>query len=133
MPKFVHIDIAADDPERAAGFYEKVFGWGVRKLEGPVPYWLISPSEDPGALGAGIAKREQSWQSTTPTIEVPSADEYGAKIVAEGGTIIRPKTLIPGVGYLLTFKDTEGNVFAILEPSADNRFAAPSDQAADGA
>lgn len=133
MPKFVHIDIAADDPERAAGFYEKVFGWDVRKLEGPVPYWLISPSDEPGALGAGIAKREQSWQSTAPTIEVPSADEYGAKIVAEGGTIIRPKALIPGVGYLLTFKDTEGNVFAILEPSADNRFAAPPDQAAVGA
>ena len=133
MPKFVHIDIAADDPERAAGFYEKVFGWGVRKLEGPVPYWLINPSDDPSVLGAGIAKREQSWQSTAPTIEVPSADEYGARIVAEGGTIVRPKALIPGVGYLLTFKDTEGNVFAILEASADNRFAAPPDQAAVGA
>jgi predicted enzyme related to lactoylglutathione lyase len=24
--------------------------------------------------------------------------------------------LIPGVGYLLTFRDTENNVFAILEP-----------------
>jgi len=125
MPKFVHIDISADDPERAAGFYSKVFDWTVRKLEGPVPYWLLSPSDDPGDIGAGIAKREQAWQSTTPTIEVASADAYGDKIVAEGGTIIQPKVLIPGVGYLLTFKDPEGNVLAILEPSEDNRFTGP--------
>ena len=124
MPKFVHIDIAADEPERAAGFYEKVFGWSIRKLEGPVPYWLIATSDDPADLGAGIAKREEAWQSTTPTIEVDSVDDYGRKIVDEGGTIIVPKVLIPGVGHLLTFKDTEGNVFAILEPAEGNPFAA---------
>jgi hypothetical protein len=124
MPKFVHIDIAADNPERAAGFYEKVFGWSIRKLEGPVPYWLIATSDDPADLGAGIARREEAWQSTTPTIEVESVDDYGRKIVDEGGTIIVPKVLIPGVGHLLTFKDTEGNVFAILEPAEGNPFAA---------
>jgi hypothetical protein len=123
MPKFVHIDIAADDPERAAGFYEKVFGWTVRKLEGPVPYWLIATSDDPTDLGAGIAKRGEAWQSATPTIEVPSADEYAARIEKEGGTIIVPKVQIPGVGYLVTFRDTEENVFAVLEPTEDNRFA----------
>ena len=37
MPKFVHIDIAADDPERAAAFYKNAFGWTIDKLEGPVP------------------------------------------------------------------------------------------------
>lgn len=123
MPKFVHIDIAADDPERAAGFYEKVFGWAVRKLEGPVPYWLIATSDDPAELGAGIAKRAETWQSATPTIEVSSADEYATRIEKEGGTIVVPKTLIPGVGYLVTFRDTENNIFAILEPAEDNAFA----------
>jgi len=123
MPKFVHIDISADDPERAAGFYEKVFGWKVRKLEGPMPYWLIATSDDPGAVGAGIAKREEPWQSATPTIDVPSADDYASRIEAEGGTIIVPKVLIPGVGYFVSFKDTEGNVFAILEPAEENPFA----------
>ena len=123
MPKFVHIDIAADDPERAAGFYEKVFGWTVRKLEGPVPYWLIATSDDPADLGAGIARRGEAWQSATPTIEVPSADEYAARIEKQGGTIVVPKTLIPGVGYLVTFRDTEDNVFAVIEPAAENPFA----------
>lgn len=117
MPKFVHIDISADDPERAGRFYSRVFGWNVAKFEGPVPYWLVSTSDEAGAVGAGIAKRDEAWQSVTPTIDVPSADEYAARIEAEGGTIVAPKMLIPGVGYLVTFKDTEGNVFAILEPA----------------
>ena len=124
MPKFVHIDIAADEPERAADFYEKVFGWKVQKLDGPMPYWLISTSDDPTALGAGIGKRTESWQGAAPTIDVPSADEYAAKIEAEGGTIVVPKMLIPGVGHLVTFRDTEGNVFTILEAAEDNAFAA---------
>ncbi|MBZ0162802.1 MAG: VOC family protein [Notoacmeibacter sp.] len=123
MPKFVHIDIAADDPERACRFYNEVFGWNVTKLEGPIPYWLLNTCGDPGAVGAGIAKREEAWQSATPTIDVPSADEYAARIEAQGGTIVVPKTLIPGVGYLVSFRDTEGNVFAILEAVEGSAFA----------
>ena len=128
MPKFVHIDIAADDPERVTRFYNKVFGWKIQKLEGPTPYWLVSTSDDPSdrsAIGAGVAKREEAWQSVTPTIDVSSVDEYRAKIEAEGGAVVVPKTLIPGIGYLLSFKDTEGNIFAILEPVAGNEFADP--------
>jgi predicted enzyme related to lactoylglutathione lyase len=126
MPQFVHIDIAADDPRRAVDFFAKVFGWSVQKLEGPVPYWLFGPSlssKGKSAIGAGVARREEAWQSVTPTIDVPSADEYADKIMAAGGAIVRPKTLIPGVGHLVTFKDTEGNVFAILEPVAGNPIA----------
>jgi predicted enzyme related to lactoylglutathione lyase len=122
----VHIDISADDPQRAVDFFSKVFGWSAQKLEGPVPYWLLSPSPSSGdelAIGAGVARREEAWQSVTPTIDVPSADEYADKITAAGGEIVRPKTLIPGIGHLVTFKDTEGNVFGILQPAASNSSA----------
>ena len=125
MPGFIHIDIAADDPQRAADFYAKVFGWRIQKLEGPMPYWLVAtdaPAGGGSALGAGIAQRTQPWQSATPTIDVPSADDYAGKITAAGGTIVVPKVLIPGVGYLVTFKDTEGNVFAVLEAVEGNPF-----------
>lgn len=126
MPSFVHIDIAADDPERATRFYERVFGWTIQKLEGPVPYWLIGTGTHAmPPVGAGVAKREDSSQGVTPTIGVDSVDAYEKTIVAEGGTVVVPKTLIPGIGHLLTFKDPEGNTMAILEPVADNPFAGP--------
>jgi predicted enzyme related to lactoylglutathione lyase len=122
MPHFVHIDIAADDPERAAKFYAGVFDWPVTKLEGPMPYWLLGTGQDGTGIGGGIAKRERSWQSMTPTIEVASADDYAKKIAEAGGTILVPKMAIAGVGDLVTCKDPDGNVFAILEPAADNPF-----------
>lgn len=126
MPRFIHIDIAADEPERAVDFYTRVFGWEAQKLEGPVPYWLIratSAGADDAIVGAGVAKREEAWQTATPIIDVPSANDFARRIEAEGGSIVQPKTLIPGVGYLVSFKDTEGNVFAILEPVLGNPFA----------
>lgn len=116
MPRFVHIDISADHPERAAAFYRQAFGWTVTPLDGPVPYWLVAVDPaDPSALGAGIGQRTEPWQSTVPTIDVVDADAAAAAIVAAGGSIVIPKTEIPGVGQLVTFKDTEGNVMAVLE------------------
>jgi predicted enzyme related to lactoylglutathione lyase len=128
MPHFVHIDIAADNPERAAKFYADVFDWPVTRLEGPVPYWLLGTGQDDKGIGGGIAKRDRSWQSMTPTVEVPSADDYARKITEHGGSIIVPRTTMPGVGDLVTCRDPDGNVFAILEPATDNAFMSPAGQ-----
>ncbi|MBD8067026.1 VOC family protein [Devosia sp. PTR5] len=125
MPHFVHIDIAADDPQRAADFYADVFDWPVTKLEGPTPYWLLGTGQDGAGIGGGIARRERRWQTMTPTIEVPSAEAYGKKITACGGTIVVPATEIAGVGQLVTCRDPEGNVFAILQPAPGNPFVPP--------
>lgn len=122
MPGFIHMDIAADDPERAVGFYRKVFGFDVTKLDGPEPYWLVTPPEGPGA---GIAKRGLDWQKVTATIDVADADAIADAIVQGGGKILIPKTSLPGVGELVTFEDTEGNVLAALQAAPGNPFAPP--------
>ena len=126
MPRFVHIDIAADNPERAADFYREAFGWTVTSLDGPMPYWLVATDPaDPSALGAGIGQRAEPWQTTVPTIDVVNADDAAATIVKAGGSIVVPKTDIPGVGKLVTFKDTEGNVMAVLEADPTGQWAKP--------
>ncbi len=127
MPRFVHIDISADNPERAAAFYRRAFGWSVTRLEGPVPYWLVAVDPvDPTAMGAGIGQRTEPWQTTVPTIDVANADAAARTIVEAGGSIVIPKTAIPGVGQLVTFKDTEGNVMAALEPDPASQWQAQS-------
>ncbi|HEV2494165.1 MAG TPA: VOC family protein [Terriglobia bacterium] len=35
MPRVIHFEINADQPERAAKFYTAVFGWEIKKWEGP--------------------------------------------------------------------------------------------------
>jgi hypothetical protein len=54
MPRVIHFEINADDPERAVKFHKKVFDWKITKWEGPVDYWLVTTGEDkvPGINGA---------------------------------------------------------------------------------
>jgi len=116
------IDISADDPQRAIRFYENVFGWRITKWNGPMDYWLITTGEEsePG-INAGLAKRENPGQFSTPFIGVRSVDEYAAKVELGGGTIIQPKMAIPGIGYLIAFRDTEGNTLGMIEKDESAR------------
>ncbi len=50
MPRVVHFEIHADDPERAVKFYQNVFGWELTKWGGPHEYWVIKTGPD-GSLG----------------------------------------------------------------------------------
>jgi predicted enzyme related to lactoylglutathione lyase len=41
---------------------------------------------------------------------VNDVDITAQKVEAAGGKILMPKTAIPGVGWLIKFQDTEGNL-----------------------
>jgi len=116
VPRVVHFEIDANKPERAVKFYEKVFGWNIKKGEGPVEYYLISTGKEtePGIDG-GLSRRTESKPSTVNTIDVPSIDEFTKRVEANGGKIIRPKSAVRGVGYMAYFEDPEGNVFGMME------------------
>jgi uncharacterized protein len=120
MPRVIHFEVAADDPERAVKFYQDVFGWQINKWDGPQDYWLVTTGEasTPGIDGA-IMRRDQN-ATVINTVDVPSVDEYVAKITANGGTVVAPKMAIPGMGYFAYCQDTEGNTFGIMQndPSA---------------
>jgi predicted enzyme related to lactoylglutathione lyase len=116
MPRIVHFELPAEDPERAKKFYEKVFGWKIEKWEGPVEYWLITTGEEdePGINGA-IMKKEDPNMYVYNTIEVPSFNEFKKKIEKNGGEMVTEKMAIPGIGYFAYFKDPEGNQLGIME------------------
>ena len=46
---------------------------------------------------------------------VSSVDESAAKVEKLGGTICKPKTAVPQMGYFAICRDTEGNEFALWE------------------
>jgi predicted enzyme related to lactoylglutathione lyase len=124
MPRVCHFEIHAENPERAVAFYQKVFGWEISKWSGPVEYWLIKtvPESQPGING-GLLRRHgggpsdgQAVNSYVCTIDVPSVDEFLTRIQSAGGTQALPKMAVPGIGWLAYAKDTEGNIFGILQP-----------------
>jgi uncharacterized protein len=116
MPRVIHFEIVADNPERAMKFY-KVFGWEFNKWDGHQDYWLVKTGEDgqPGINGGLTPKMNQQSSRVTNTIDVPSIDDFSKKISTQGGKIIQPKMAIPGVGYFAICQDTEGIPFGILQ------------------
>jgi uncharacterized protein len=118
MSRVVHFEIPAEDPARATRFYADVFGWQFQKWGGPMDYWLITtgPADQPGING-GLMKRRDPAQPVVNTIQMPSVDKAIADIEKHSGQIVVPRMPIPGVGYLVYFKDTEGNIFGVMEPN----------------
>jgi predicted enzyme related to lactoylglutathione lyase len=116
MPRVVHFEIEVDNPQRAIRFYTSVFGWKIDQWGGPMDYWLVTTGQapEPGIDGA-LKLRGASPAPAVNTISVPSIDEYSAKIQAAAGQIVQPKMPIPGVGYFALCKDSEGNLFGIME------------------
>lgn len=115
MPRVVHFEISADEPERAVKFYSDVFGWNAEKWGGPKDYWLVTTGgdEQPGING-GVFKREGPVNFVN-TIDVPSVEDFAARVTESGGRVVVPKMAIPGVGYLVYCQDTESNVFGIMQ------------------
>ena len=116
MPRVIHFEINADDPERAVAFYQKVFGWKIQKWEGPADYWLVTTGEEgePGING-GIMRRMAPEAGTYNTVDVPSVDDFLKKVEQAGGKVVMGKRPIPGVGHMAYCADSEGNVFAIMQ------------------
>jgi len=116
MSRIVHFEIPADDPERAIKFYEKVFDWQIEKWDGPIEYWLImTGEEDKPGIDGGLARREDPTTGVENTIDVKDLDASLANVKTNGGKVIRPRIAVPGVGWMAYIKDTEGNVFGLME------------------
>jgi predicted enzyme related to lactoylglutathione lyase len=116
MSRVIHFEIPAAEPERAAAFYGKAFGWKFDKWPGPMEYWMVVTGKEgePGING-GMMKKPGGITSTTNTIGVDSVDDAVAAVLKAGGKNIMPKTPIPTVGYFAYCEDTEGNVFGVMQ------------------
>jgi len=115
MARVCHFEIPVNEPDRAAAFYRKVFGWKFSKWEGPIEYWMVNTGPDgtPGINGGML--RRGNVTTTTNTVTVDSVDASIAAVTKAGGKLVMPKTPIPGVGYFSYCEDTEGNLFGMMQ------------------
>lgn len=116
MPRPVHFEIPAENPQRAIEFYSSIFGWKFSKWDGPMDYWIIKTGEasEPGIDG-GLMPRRDPNQPCVNTVGVANLDESLARVVSRGGEIAVPKMPVPGVGWLAYCKDTEGHIFGMMQ------------------
>jgi uncharacterized protein len=122
MDRVVHFEIPADDIARAKEFYGSTFGWELNDAEG-MDYTIVRTSPvderqmptEPGAINGGMMQRTAETPNPVLTINVDSIDDALKRVEAGGGTSVRPRTEIPGMGAFAYFKDTEGNVVGLWE------------------
>jgi hypothetical protein len=121
-----HFAINADDLDRARRFYSQAFGWRFEAW-GPPGFFMIDAGagSDQRPLGSLQGRRElvegQRMTGFECTIAVPDIASAEARVRAAGGTIVLPRTVIPTVGELFFFRDTEGNVAGAMQYDADAR------------
>lgn len=119
----MHFEIPADDIARAKNFYGSSFGWQLDDMQGGMDYTIVRTVEvddqqmpkEPGAINGGMVKRSSDTPSPVITINVDSIDDSLRKVEAGGGSVVRSRQAIPGVGAFAYFKDTEGNVMGLWE------------------
>jgi predicted enzyme related to lactoylglutathione lyase len=123
VPRVIHFEIHAAEPERAVRFYSHVFGWEFRKWDGPADYWLITtgPGGAPGING-GLLRRHgpppaegQPVNAFVCTLDVPDVKDALARVQAAGGGVAMAVMAVPGVGWLAYIKDTEGNLLGLMQ------------------
>jgi uncharacterized protein len=119
--RVIHFEIHAEQPERAIQFYRQLLGWQFKKWEGPIPCWLAmtGPESERGIDGGLVPRRGpvdgQAVIAYVCTVGVEDLDGIIAKVTGLGGQIAVPKMAIPSVGWLAYAKDTEGNIFGLMQ------------------
>ncbi len=123
MPRPIHFEIQAENPDRAIKFYSELFGWKFSQW-GQQKYWLVTTGEDgtPGINGGlmprpapGGPAEMAAVNAFVCTIDVENLDATLAKVAELGGKVVVPRMTIPTVGYLAYSKDTEGNIFGTMQ------------------
>jgi predicted enzyme related to lactoylglutathione lyase len=121
MSRVIHFEIHAENPQRAVDFYTALFGWQFTRW-GEEAYWLIKTGEptEPGIDG-GLAPRRGGIDGTAVIAYVCTVDVKDLAATLEhatslGAEIVLPTMPIPGIGWLAYAKDTEGNIFGMMQP-----------------
>ncbi len=115
----VHWELAVEDVARARAFYGRVFGWRFDAVSFP-GYTLIDTGATPGG---GLMVRPPS--SPAPALNTYfRVDDLDSTLVAireAGGSVIVPRTEIPGIGWFAMFLDPDRIPIGILQERPESR------------
>lgn len=122
MGRVIHFEITADDVARAKKFYE-IFNWDIKDADMPglgINKYLIARTGDGQGTDGAIMTREFRKDPTIIWISVDDIDQMAEKVETAGGKVSGKKQMVPGVGYTIYIKDTEGNTVGLIQPLMPN-------------
>jgi predicted enzyme related to lactoylglutathione lyase len=107
----VHIEIPAADVPAASKFYQDLFGWKMQH-DAQFDYTMWQDGSGNGG-GFNRASDENPVGQVMVYIHSDDIDADLKKVEQLGGTVVTPKTEIPGTGWFAAFKDPTGNTLAL--------------------
>ena len=119
--KPTYFDLTVPDLRQAKEFFERVLGWRFEKFDMPYEYYRIQAGSEtePGIDGGIGAVKDAPLTGGNPltllTVPVPNLDEVLALVAKAGGTVVEPRTPIPGIGWYATCAEPGGLKFGVIQ------------------
>ena len=116
-----YFDLTVDNLTAAREFFANVLDWKFERFPIPYEYYRIKAGaeDEPGIDGGIGAVKDTAISGGRPlvnlTVNVPSIDDCIAKVKKNGGSLVEPRTAIPGIGWYATCAEPGGLLFGILE------------------
>jgi predicted enzyme related to lactoylglutathione lyase len=109
--KIVHIEIPADDTQRAMKFWGDLAGWTFQaySAEGAPEYNMFE-----GEPGGGLYPATDGEKGIKVYFETDNIDEELGRIRELGGDA-EEKMPVPNMGWFAAAKDPEGNTFSVWQ------------------
>ncbi len=128
MNPVVHFEMPYKDAKRASTFYRKTFGWKMMEFGPEMGNYITAVTTDsddkgrptkPGSINGGLFSKTGEQKDACPSVVIGVSDIHNhmKMVTAAGGTILGEAVQIPGVGWYVSFLDTEGNKVSLLQPS----------------
>ena len=132
----VHFEIGYKDKDRMVKFYETAFGWQTEQMGEEMGGYVVAHTTEtgadgmvktPGHINGGFYAKTDSPDSQAPSVVISVTDikqaveevkKAGGKIkggMNEKGERTMEPQMIPGVGWWISFEDTEGNRVSMLQ------------------
>jgi uncharacterized protein len=112
---FNHFEFRTRDRKRLSDFYGSLFNWKFAE-QGPIYSMIDSGNEE---ITGGIFQITPETPDMPPGVSayiaVKSLDETEAHIRELGGTVLKSKEEVAGMGHFSIFKDVDGNTMAIWQ------------------
>jgi uncharacterized protein len=127
MSPVIHFEMPAEDRKRMADFYTSAFGWQTRQLGPEMGGYIVATTTESdengrpktsGAINGGFFQKTDDRPSQYPSVVIGVEDikEQMKKVEGAGGKVLGEPVQIPGVGWYVSFFDTEGNRVSMLQP-----------------
>lgn len=124
----VHFEMPAKDKKRVSDFYSKVFGWQMQQMGQEMGNYVLAQTtktdeqgmvKTPGNINGGFFdyKDEEGFQYPHLVIQVEDLAKSIQDVKDARGQVLGEPIDIPGIGKYISFKDSEGNLVGMLQPT----------------